>query len=320
MTATTSLRALLETGEQIWAPCIYDCLSARTVELTGYRALMLSSAELAWSMCGIPDGLLSADEVIWAVTRIAASSPLPLVVDGENGGGTPLTVYRTVSRLVASGASGVTIEDTTGHWMAGYKARQGAIMPADQWAANIRAAVDAARGTDCVVIARTECKGGGAPEVQFSEDAKLGLDEAIRRCHLGLDASADMTLIMDINHADAMDEAYEVSRRVPGWKMYPDIKAGVTGRPDADLDELARLGFNFVTSHAAMKGATKGMLDYHRRNFENRDTVYSENDDFGIGLTIHPYTFEDWIGRARDLDAYREEVRSGARAAGEAPA
>ena len=312
MTATTSLHALLDTGEQIWAPCVYDCLSAKTVEITGYKALMLSSAELAWSMCGIPDGLLSSDEVLWAVTRIAASSPLPLVVDGENGGGSPLAVYRFVSRLIAAGASGVTIEDTTGHWMAGYKAREGTIMPADQWAANIKAAVDAARGTDFVVIARTECKGGGAPEVQFdNEDAKLGLEEAIRRCHLGLDAGAGMTLIMDINHANAMDEAHEVARRVPGWKMYPDIKAGEGGRSDADLDELARLGFNFVTSHAAMKGATKGMLDYHRRNFEARNTVYSETDDFGIGLTIHPYTFEDWTGRAADLAAYRDEVRKG---------
>ena len=115
-----------------------------------------------------------------------------------------------------------------------------------------------------------------------------------------------------INHANAMDEAYEVSRRVPGWKMYPDIKAGQDGRSDADLDELAGLGFNFVTSHAAMKGATKGMLDYHRRNIENRNTVYSETDDFGIGLTIHPYTFEDWVGRARDLRAYQAEVRTGA--------
>lgn len=310
MTATTTLRSLLETGDQIWAPCVYDCVSARTVELTGYKALMLSSAELAWSMCGIPDGLLSADEVLWAATRIAAASPLPLVVDGENGGGTPLAVYRTVQRLAQAGAMGVTIEDTTGHWMAGYGAREGVIMPADLWAANIRAAVEAARGTDCLVIARTECKGGGAAEVQFNEDEKLGLDEAIRRCNLGLDAGADMTLIMDINHANAMDEAREVSRRVPGWKMYPDVKAG-EGEPDADLDELAALGFNFVTSHAALKGATKGMLEYHRRNFENRSTAYSENDDFGLGHTIHPFTFEDWVGRAAALRDYRAGVAAG---------
>jgi 2-methylisocitrate lyase-like PEP mutase family enzyme len=94
------------------------------------------------------------------------------------------------------------------------------------------------RGTDCLLIARTECKGGGAPEVQFAEDAKLGLDEAIRRCNLGLDAGADMTLIMDINHANAMDEHREVARRVPGWKMYPDVKAGEGN--DVDLDDAIR--------------------------------------------------------------------------------
>jgi 2-methylisocitrate lyase-like PEP mutase family enzyme len=204
---------------------------------------------------------------------------------------------------------GVTIEDTTGHWMAGYRAREGEIMPAERWASNIRAAVEAARGTNCLVIARTECKGGGAPEVQFAEDAKLGLDEAIRRCRLGLDAGADMTLIMDINHADAIDEAREVARAVPGWKMYPDVKAG-RGEPDVDLDEIAALGFNFVTSHAALKGATKGMLDYHCRNFANRSTAYSENDDFGLGLTIHPFTFEDWIERAAAFRGYEDRAEA----------
>jgi hypothetical protein len=53
------------------------------------------------------------------------------------------------------------------------------------------------------------------------------------------------------------------------------------------------------------------MLDYHLRNFDNRSTAYSENDDFGIGRGIHPFTFQDWIGRAADLRAYRERVRGG---------
>lgn len=46
-------------------------------------------------------------------------------------------------------------------------------------------------------------------------------------------------------------------------------------------------GFNFVTSHAAMKGASKGMLDYGRTKFENQSTAYSENDEFGLGHVFH---------------------------------
>jgi methylisocitrate lyase len=308
MTAQTSLKALLATGEQIWAPCVYDCVSARVAEMVGHQALMLSSCELAYSMCGVPDGLMSADELVWAVSRIAASSPLPLVVDAENGGGTPLAVYRLCERLAKAGAMGVTIEDSTSHWFANYGAAEGSLLAANVWATNIKAARAALEGTDCLLIARTECKGGGSPEMAAYTDTNLGLDEAIRRCNMGLDAGADMTLIMDINHAGCMDEVREVSRRVPGWKMYPDIKAGA-GEPDVDLDEIAGLGFNFVTHHAFMKGATKGMLEYGRKNFENRSSEYSENDDFGLGHVIHPFAFQDWIDRAAELKTYGENLK-----------
>jgi 2-methylisocitrate lyase-like PEP mutase family enzyme len=304
MTAQVSLRDLLSRGEQIWAPCIYDCVSARVVEMCGYKALMLSSAELCYSMCGVPSGLMSNDEILWAVSRIAASSPLPLIVDAENGGGSPLAVYRLCQQLAKVGAMGVTIEDSAAHWGAGYHAGEISLLAADVWATNIRAAHDALKGTDCLLIARTECKGGGAPEMNHSPEVELGLEEAIRRCLLGLDAGAEMTLIMDINHADCMDECIQVGRRVPGWKMYPDVKAG-QGTPDISLDELAKLGFNFVTSHAAMRGATKGMLDYGRANFKNQSTAYSENDEFGLGHVFHPFVFQEWIDRVGELKAYR---------------
>ena len=63
--------------------------------------------------------------------------------------------------------------------------------------------------------------------------------------NMGLDAGADMTLIMDINHEDCMDEVREVSKRVPGWKMYPDIKAG-TGLPAGAKVAAVRLVYATV--------------------------------------------------------------------------
>ncbi len=308
MTARTSLRAMLEAGDQVWAPCVYDCLSARVAEMCGHSALMLSSAELAVSMSGVPDGLLSADELVWAVSRIAASSPLPLVVDAENGGGSPLLTYRLCERLAAAGAKGVTIEDSGPHWFAGYESGEGRLLEARDWAANVRAARAALDGTDVVLIARTNSKGGGTLEKASYMDRSLGIDEAIERCLMGLDAGAEMTLVMDINHAGCEDEVREISRRVPGWKMYPDIKAE-TGAPDVSLDALAALGFNFVTNHAFMKGATKGMLENGRANFAARSTAYSENDDFGLGHVFHPFEFREWIDRAAEVRAFEAGLK-----------
>jgi len=308
MTARVSLKKLLIDGEQIWAPCVYDCLSAKIVEMAGYKALMLSSMEVAIATNGVPDGLINTEELLYTVSRIAAASPLPLVVDGESGGATPLEVYRFCPRVAAAGAMGVTIEDIAGHWFADYESGDGRLLDADVWATNVRAAASALRGTDCILIARTNAKGGGLLDSAKYMGSALGIDEAIRRCNMGLDAGADMTLIMDINHEDCMDEVREVSTRVPGWKMYPDIKAGA-GIPDVDLDELRSYGFNFVTSHGAMKGAVKGMYEYQTVNFRNSSTQYSENDEFGLGHNYIAGMFSDWIERAGELRAYRSKLK-----------
>jgi methylisocitrate lyase len=308
MTAQVSLKKLLADGEQVWAPCVYDCLSARIVEMAGYKALMLSSMEVAIATNGVPDGVMNIEELLYTVSRIAASSNLPLVVDGESGGQTPLEVYRFCKRLAAAGAMGVTIEDIGGHWFADYENGDGYMLEADAWATNIKAAAAALKDTDCLLIARTNAKGGGLLDSARYMGRPLGIDEAIRRCNMGLEAGADMTLIMDINHEDCMDEVREVAKRVPGWKMYPDIKAGA-GVPDVDLDEIKAYGFNFVTSHGAMKGAFKGMYEYATKNFAARNTTYSENDEFGLGHNYMAGMFSDWIEMAHDLRGYRRKVK-----------
>lgn len=66
MAANKTIRQMLEAGEFIWAPCVYDCTSARAVELCGYNAILLSSSELEFSMNGIPGGLYNWEEYIWA--------------------------------------------------------------------------------------------------------------------------------------------------------------------------------------------------------------------------------------------------------------
>jgi methylisocitrate lyase len=68
-----ALRELLEQG-QVFAPCVYDCLSLRCVELAGFKAALLSGGAYAYSMCGIPDmGLLNPDELVW-ILRPSPSS------------------------------------------------------------------------------------------------------------------------------------------------------------------------------------------------------------------------------------------------------
>lgn len=313
MSAKYTIKQLLERGEFVWSPCIYDCVSARIAEICGYNATLLSSCELEYAANGIPAGLANWEEYIRAVERIAASSSLPLIVDGENGGGTPLAVYRNCKRLAEAGAMAISIEDNLDGGVSVdylYSHRVG-YMSAEAFAANIKAAVDGVKGTDCMIIARSNCKGGGAAQTGAMTDNPyaLGLDEAIRRVKMGVEAGAEITMIQNICHADCKEECLKIAAEVPGYRFYPDIHA-TDGRSDVTLEEIQEWGFQLVSNHAAMKGAMKGMLEYFRENFKNKNTVYSENDEFyGMGHVFTPFQMEDWIALDRKFEAYEKKLR-----------
>ena len=314
MAAEKSIKQLLEAGEFVWAPCIYDCVSARIVEMVGYNACLVSSCELEYSMNGIPAGLYNWEEYIWAAERICNSTKLPVIMDGENGGGTPMQVYRNCKRLAEAGVMAISIEDTLSGAVAvdyGYGHGRG-YMDRELWATNVAAACDAVKGTDCMIIARTDCKGGGAAQTGAIADNEfcLGLDEAILRAQMGVKAGAPITMIQNICHAGCKDECLRIAREVPGYRFYPDVHA-TNGVPDATLEEMKSWGFHLVSNHAAMKGATKGMLEYLSNNFKNRNSVYSENDEYGLGHVFTPFKMEDWIERDKKYIEYEKKLRGG---------
>ena len=313
MAAKKTIRQMLEAGEFIWAPCIYGCVSARVVEMCGYNACLISSCELEFAMNGIPAGLYNWEEYIWATERIANSTTLPVIVDGENGGGTPMQVYRNCKRLAEAGAMAISIEDTlSGAVNVDYfYGRSRGYMDRELWATNVHAAVEAVKGTDCMIIARTDCKGGGEAQIGAIGENPfcLGLDEAILRAKMGVEAGAEITMIQNICHAGCEEECGRIVAEVPGYRFYPDVHA-TDGAPDLTLEQMQEMGFHLVSNHAAMKGATKGMMEYFRENFKNKNTVYSENDEFyNMGHVFTPFKMEDWIERDKSYEAYEKELR-----------
>lgn len=278
-----SLRELLSQGKQVIAPCVWDCFSARAVNVAGFEAALVSSAAVSYSITGLPDtGLLTADEMVGIVTRIAAASPLALIVDCEGGyGDTPLHAYRTVRRLALAGASAVTLSDQCG--LSGVErivyngswdpecCAQLQTLPRKEWLAKVEAGVRAVKDTDCMVIARTESFYG------------QGLEEAIVRCRMALEAGADMILICGIT---SPQECEQVHRCLPGWKMYPDIVSH-DGKPDVEFDVMMENGFNLVTLHCLEKGAMWGMLDYGDHTFADRNTLYIDGKDMADKGVFH---------------------------------
>lgn len=274
----------LVSRKQVFTPCVWDCYSAKAAEMAGFEAILLSGASLGFSMSGVPDlGLHNQEELVYATDRIADYSPLPLVIDADDGFGDVVQTFRTCYRLAKAGAGAILIEDTPNE--RGY-ARFGRAMEAatlagkvdgnvphevvsqELWLAKIKASIEACQGTDCVVIARTESK------------LEKGLDDAIERCVRAAALGAEMTYVHGLR---TLEECRKVAKELPGWKMFGDV-ATVNGVPFVRFEEIEALGFNLVTMHYLEKGSMYGMMDYGRHVFKDRSTRYADEHSMG-GMT-----------------------------------
>lgn len=288
--------------KQVFAPCIWDCFSAQAAELNGFEATLLSGGALAGCVAGMPDiGLITADDLVRQTEFIAQYSPLPCIIDADDGyGETPLHAYRTTKRLAHAGAMALTVDDTTGfrgynRW--GKELRSGMkdgtmkhpVISKENWLAKMKASLEACEGTDCMLIARTECK------------LQYGLDEAIERCLRAIELGAEMTLIIGLMN---MEEAEIVAKHVPGWKMWPDVMSR-GGVPDVRIEDLEPLGFNLVTMHIYEKGAMYGMLDFGKNVIKDRTTVYHDTHDMGLS----PEQSKNFMGPSHDMHWFEKEAR-----------
>lgn len=240
-------RGFLELMEEgpLMAPCVYDCVSARMVEQTGFQAMCLSGGELAASLCGFPDiGLVTLDELVGVVERISSCTSIPMIVDIDTGFGNEINLIRTCKRVAKAGAKAVHLEDQTFPKRCGHL-RGKEVIGHDAFISKIKAAAWALQGTGCVLIARTDSY------------HVLGKEEAIARCNDAIDAGADITFV---EGTSTVEDIVEVGKRVKGRKMFAMASAGAS--PKVTLEQVYQWGYGLATMHYTMAGAMMGMGEY----------------------------------------------------------
>lgn len=275
-------KELFESGQQIFAPCVYDAMSARAAERSGYKCLMLSGGAIAYSMDGQPDMAFGTlDEIVTVVEAITNTVDIPLIADFDDGyGESPAVVYRNVKRLIRAGASGFTLEDATGirgferseYYAAnpdisnpGNTHPETICISREAWLAKIRAALAACEGTDCICIARTHAA------------SAYGMEEAILRCELAKELGAPMTMCGGLTF---LEDGKRLAERDHGMKMWPDVIC-IDGRPAVELEDVRKLGFNFVTMHVFEKSALYGIFKYGSHDLPAKNVVFSTEHAMG---------------------------------------
>jgi 2-methylisocitrate lyase-like PEP mutase family enzyme len=135
------------------------------------------------SRLGMPDmGFAGLAEMADHARNLAGAVSIPLIADADTGYGNALHVRRTVALYEAAGVAGLHLEDQQLPKRCGHLSGK-VVVPAGEFAAKIRAAVEARTDPDLVVIARTDAI------------AVNGFDDALRRGELAARAGADMLFI-----------------------------------------------------------------------------------------------------------------------------
>ena len=246
-----ALRERLASGELLRFPGAFNPLSARLIERKGFDGVYISGAVLAADL-GLPDiGLTTLSEVAGRGEQIARMTELPAIIDADTGFGEPMNVARTIQSLENAGLAGCHIEDQINPKRCGHLDGK-AVVDADTAVKRIRAAVDARRDPNFLIMARTD--------IRATADGPLGMEIAIDRAKALVDAGADAIFpeaMRTLGEFEAMRSAVDVP-----------LLANMTEFGKSELfsaQQLADIGMNIVIWPVSMlriaMGATGRALD-----------------------------------------------------------
>ena len=287
-----AFRSRLASGELLQFPGAFNPLSAKLIQEKGFDGVYISGAVLAADL-GLPDiGLTTLSEVAGRGEQIARMVDLPAIIDADTGFGEPMNVARTIQALEDAGVAGLHIEDQINPKRCGHLDGKGGVDD-DTAIKRIKAAVDARRDENLLIMARTDIR------------AAEGLDAAIDRAKKLVDAGADAIFpeaMKDLSEFEAMRKALDVP-----------ILANMTEFGKSELftkQQLADVGMNIViypvsllrlAMGSAMRGLDSlkadGSLQNQVSNMQTRAELYElldyeaynhfDNGVFNFDLSTH---------------------------------
>ncbi|WP_079437342.1 oxaloacetate decarboxylase [Zoogloea sp. LCSB751] len=243
MSTRKKLKELVAAKRGVIVPGAFNALSARVIADLGFEAIYVTGAGVTNMWFGMPDqGFMGLSEIAEHTARIRDAVEVPLLVDADTGFGNALNVYHTVRTLERAGADCIQLEDQVAPKRCGHFAGKD-VISTEEAVSKIKAAVDARRDPDFLIMARTD-----AAAVQ-------GFEAAVERAQKFAEAGADILFV------EAVTTAEEI-RALPQRLATPQLMNMVIGgkTPIFNADELGQLGFGIVLyANAALQGAVMGM-------------------------------------------------------------
>ncbi len=243
MSTRKQLKQLVEARSGLIVPGAFNALSAKVIADLGFKALYVTGAGVTNMWFGMPDqGFMGLAEIADHTARIRDAVDVPLLVDADTGFGNALNVVHTVRTLERAGADCIQLEDQVAPKRCGHFSGK-EVISTEEAVSKIKAAVDARRDPDFLIMARTDAA------------ATHGFEAAVERAQRFAEAGADILFV------EAVTRAEEV-RALPQRLAKPQLMNMVIGgkTPIFNAEQLGELGFGIVLyANAALQGAVAGM-------------------------------------------------------------
>ena len=261
MAGTETLRSRLSRKPIVVAPGVYDAFSALVASQAGFATLYVSGAAIAYTRLGRPDiGLVSMTEVADTLALIRGRVAAHLIVDADTGYGNALNVVRTVREFERAGANAIQLEDQEFPKRCGHLDGK-TLIPAAEMCGKIRAALDARRSGETLIVARTDAV------------AVEGLERATERAAMYREAGADVLFVEAPRTRDDLARMVSaLGTKVP--LMANMVEGGKT--PTLPAAELEAIGFALVI----FPGAIVRALGHMASEFYASLAAHGSNEPF----------------------------------------
>lgn len=243
MSPRKKLKELVQARRGVIVPGAFNALSAKVIEDLGFEAIYVTGAGVTNMWFGMPDqGFMGLAEIAEHTARIRDAVTVPLLVDADTGFGNALNVTHTVRTLERAGADCIQLEDQVAPKRCGHFSGK-EVISTEEAVNKIKAAVDARRDADLMIMARTDAA------------ATLGFEAAVERAQKFAEAGADILFVEAVTQAE---EVRALPQRLPQPQLMNMVIGGRT--PIFNAQQLGELGYGIVLyANAALQGAVMGM-------------------------------------------------------------
>lgn len=226
-----TLRELHREHKPLVSPLAHDALSARLIERAGFKTFNIGGSAMLAARHALPDlGLAGFSEMLAGIRDIVEASTLPCLVDADDGYGDVKSVVRTIQGYEKAGVSGALLEDQSREAKQPGAASARSVVPLEIMEQKLKAAMEARRNSDFVIIGRTDAYGAE------------GLDAAIERAERFLGLGADGIFVAGLK---TLEDYIRVGKAFKGtWNCAAIFEVAAT--PWLTPAELFDMGFSQV--------------------------------------------------------------------------